>query len=82
MRTIGLTAPIAEMLGTDNTEQENKTPFIPNRRQKRQKKGREFSNKKGIQMVVHGKFKYKKVFQRIGKKTIVHSILVHPVQSN
>lgn len=50
-----------------------------NRRQKRQKPQREFSNKKGIQMVVVGKFKYKKVFQRIGKKTIVHNILSHPI---
>lgn len=50
-----------------------------NRRQRRQKPQREFSNKKGIQMVVIGIMKYKKVFQRIGNKTIVHSILVHPV---
>ena len=50
-----------------------------NRRQRRQKPQREFSNKKGIQMVVVGIMKYKKVFQKIGNKTIVHSILVHPV---
>lgn len=50
-----------------------------NRRERRQKPQREFSNKKGIQMVVIGIMKYKKVFQRIGNKTIVHSILVHPV---
>ena len=50
-----------------------------NRRERRQKPQREFSNKKGIQMVVIDIMKYKKVFQRIGNKTIVHSILVHPV---
>lgn len=50
-----------------------------NRQQRRQKPQREFSNKKGIQLVVVGKFKYKKVFQRIGKKTIVHNILTHPI---
>ncbi|QFG53668.1 hypothetical protein [Chryseobacterium sp.] len=50
-----------------------------NRRQRRQKPQREFNNKKGIQMVVVGNYKYKKVFQRIGNKTIVHTILVHPV---
>ena len=50
-----------------------------NRRQRRQKPQREFNNKKGIQMVVVGIMKYKKVFQKIGNKTIVHSILVHPV---
>lgn len=50
-----------------------------NRKQRRQKRQREFSNKKGIQLVVIGKFKYKRVFQKIGKKTIVHNILTHPV---
>lgn len=57
-------------------------PYGPqNRRQRRQKSQREFSNKKGIQIVVVGIYKYKKVFQRIGNKTIVHSILSHPVKS-
>lgn len=50
-----------------------------NRQQRRQKPQREFSNKKGIQLVVVGKFKYKRVFQRIGAKTIVHNILTHPI---
>lgn len=57
----------------------NETSYIPNRRQKRQKLGREFSNKKGVQTVVFGIYKYRKVFQRIGKKTIVHSVLAHPI---
>jgi hypothetical protein len=56
-----------------------KQPVKLNRRQRRQKRGREFSNKKGAQIVVAGIFKYKKVFQRIGNKTIVHSILAHPI---
>ncbi|WP_159109135.1 hypothetical protein [Elizabethkingia anophelis] len=46
-----------------------------NRKQRRQKPQREFSNKKGIQLVVVNKMKFKKVIQRIGKRTIVHPIL-------
>lgn len=56
----------------------NLSPLM-NRRQRREKPQREFSNKKGIQIVVSGIYKYKRVFQKIGNKTIVHSILVHPV---
>lgn len=63
-----------ELLGT-----ENKIPVKLNRRQRRQKSGREFSNKKGTQIVVAGIFKYKRVFQRIGNKTIIHSVLAHPI---
>ena len=51
-----------------------------NRQQRRQRKGREFSNKKGIQMVIVGIYKYKRVLQKIGNKTIVHNILAHPVK--
>lgn len=55
---------------------------ILNRRERRQKLGREFSNKKGVQIVVFGIYKYRKVFQRIGKKTIIHSVLAHPINRN
>lgn len=49
-----------------------------NRRQRRMKEKRAFSNKKGLQLIVT-KFgnsfsKYKKVFQQIGKKRVLHYV--------
>ena len=49
-----------------------------NRRQRRMKKKRPFSNKKGLQLIVT-KFgnsfsKYKRVFQQIGNKRILHYV--------
>lgn len=66
-------------MNTNHPPRKGLTPVKLNRREKRQKLGREFSNKKGVQIVVFGIYKYRKVFQRIGKKTIVHSVLAHPI---
>lgn len=66
-------------MNTNHPSRKSLTPVKLNRREKRQKLGREFSNKKGVQIVVFGTYKYRKVFQRIGKKTIVHSVLAHPI---
>lgn len=66
-------------MNTNYPSRKGLTPVKLNRREKRQKLGREFSNKKGVQIVVFGVYKYRKVFQRIGKKTIVHSVLAHPI---
>ena len=49
-----------------------------NRQQRRMKKKRNFSNKKGLQLIVtrigNSFFKYKKVFQQIGNKRILHYV--------
>lgn len=49
-----------------------------NRQQRRQKKERPFSNKKGLQLIVtrigNTFYKYKKQLQRINNKTIVHYV--------
>lgn len=66
-------------MSTNHPLHKSLTTYNLNRREKRQKLGREFSNKKGVQIVVFGIYKYRKVFQRIGKKTIVHSVLAHPI---
>ena len=66
------------MYNSGNIGYGNLNPTM-NRRQRRQKPQREFSNKKGAQTVVVGIYKYRKVFQRIGNKVIVHNILVHPI---
>lgn len=69
-------------MSTNHPLHECPNTYKLNRREKRQKLGREFSNKKGVQIVVFGIYKYRKVFQRIGKKTIVHSVLAHPINRN
>ena len=49
-----------------------------NRQQRRQKKERPFSNKKGLQLIVtrigNTFYKYKKQLQRMNNKTIVHYV--------
>ena len=49
-----------------------------NRQQRRMKEKRNFSNKKGIQLVItrlgNTFYKYKKQLQRIDNKTIVHYV--------
>ena len=49
-----------------------------NRRQRRQKKRKTFSNKKGLQLIVtrigNTFYKYKKQLQRMNNKTIVHYV--------
>ena len=49
-----------------------------NRRQRRMKEKRSFSNKKGLQLIVirfgNSFSKYKKVFQKIGNKRILHYV--------
>ena len=49
-----------------------------NRRQRRMKEKRSFSNKKGLQLIVirfgNSFSKYKKVFQQIGNKRILHYV--------
>ena len=49
-----------------------------NRQQRRQKKERPFSNKKGLQLIVtrvgNSFSKYKKVFQQIGNKRVLHYV--------
>lgn len=49
-----------------------------NRQQRRQTEKRPFSNKKGIQLIVtrfgNSFSKYKKVFQQIGNKRILHYV--------